>query len=197
MLSLVQSRLKEEGDMSYVSFHSGPKSVEIKGTEYHWAWELVNRLYKAVREVSGIDNEGDVHATLNTIIVMGSWPLQFLTCFAGLADPILWVRGRDRSWLADIIEEGLRIGILRTGMEDGKDVSLGWFELIDLLRETADLPVATTYSGNFGAGTALIKVGDSRLVTDFLNSLEEGRRIGPDNLGKPRFEGFKHGFKNT
>lgn len=189
--------------MGNVNFHSGKKSVEIHGVEYAYAWVLVDRLSHAAANLGHTplqDENGN--GAINTIIVMGSPPIQFLACFAGLGDPWFWVKGEHRAWLADVIEDGLRIGIFRYGITGGKPTSFGWDELIVLLRENAELPVVTTYSPNVGPITSMIKEGDSEPITAFLSELEQHederwRRIGPDNIGYPRFKGNHHAFESN
>jgi hypothetical protein len=159
---------------------------------------MVDSLYAAVAGYNQIQLQNDSNDALNTAIVMGSPPLQFLACFAGLADPYFWIRGEDRAWLAGVIEHGLEIGLMRTGNGD-----TGWEKLIVLLREQSRLPVVTTYSGNSGPVTSMIQAGNTRRIADLLAMLEKDEcgkflRVGPDNIAVPRFRGMLHAFhKNS
>lgn len=76
--------------MSCVKFHSGKKSVEVRGSEYLFAWNLAEEFYATIRELNEVQEEKqDDEKMLNTIIAIGSCPLSFLALFAGLVDPFL------------------------------------------------------------------------------------------------------------
>lgn len=183
--------------MSRIIFHSGPRSVEIHGSEYAYAWSLFDKLYAAMVDVNCIRPQDDGQAALNTAIVMGSPPLQFLACMAGMGDPWFWIEGKDRAWLADVIDQGYKLGVMREGLDgNGHRVSHGWEELAAFLREDAVLPIVTTYGSNFGPVTDLITEGDPEKVRKFVGTLPSCR-IGPDNLGELRFKGFAHAFQHN
>lgn len=201
MLSSSLTAPKDAETMGGVSFHSGKKSVQIHGCEYAYAWALVDKLSKAMADLNRVEKLDDGTA-LNTVIISGSPPIQFLVCFAGLGDPWFWIRGEDRAWLADIIEDGLKKGIMRRGFEDEKPITLGWDELIALLRKNSTIPVVTTYSTNCGPITSLIQRGNRAKIAAFLAKLEADhnerwRRVGPDNLHLPRFRAGQQVFEQN
>lgn len=75
---------------------------------------------------------------LNTVLRVGSCPARLLARLHGQCEVHAWVDGHNREWLAEIIEEGRRDGLMREDM--------GWESVADLLRSTASGPVVTSYS---------------------------------------------------
>lgn len=75
---------------------------------------------------------------LNTAYDCGSDPIKLMARLHGQCEIHTFVEGINRTWLADIIAEGLRIHVLRKEM--------GWPSVIDFLRERDDEPVVTSYS---------------------------------------------------
>lgn len=75
---------------------------------------------------------------LNTSMRLGSRPMRLMTRMHAQCEIHLWVDGPNRAWLADIIEEGRRDGLMRADM--------GWEAVVTLLRSRADEPVVTSYS---------------------------------------------------
>jgi len=77
-------------------------------------------------------------ATLNTAIVMGSDPIILSARLHGQCEIHTYIEGKNRNWLAGIIEQGRKSGILRSDS--------GWESAIEHLRERDDEPVVTSYS---------------------------------------------------
>ncbi|MGK3995050.1 hypothetical protein [Sorangium sp. So ce1024] len=75
---------------------------------------------------------------LNTCLVLGSDPLCFLARMHAQCEIHAWVDGPDRAWLAGIIDEGRRVGLMRDGQ--------GWDDVTALLRARSDEPVVMSYS---------------------------------------------------
>lgn len=76
--------------------------------------------------------------SLNTAIVLGSRPVKLLARIHGQCEIHAWVDGPNRAWLADIIEEGRKSGILRADR--------GWEGVVELLHQRDDEAVVTSYS---------------------------------------------------
>lgn len=91
---------------------------------------------------------------LNTALVVGSDPIKMAARLHGQCELHAWVAGRNRSWLANIISEGLDGGVFRRSL---KGHSTGWEELIAVLRSSDNGPVVTSYStsGQFPRLTAM------------------------------------------
>lgn len=91
----------------------------------------------------------------NTALVAGSDQIRLAAKLGGWAEAHTWVEGPDRAWLAEVMAEGLRTGVYRTGMwyastPDGprdQYADQGWGQVIDLLRAGDDGPVVASYSG--------------------------------------------------
>jgi hypothetical protein len=75
---------------------------------------------------------------LNTALVAGSDSIKLLARLHGQCELNAYVEGPDRDWLADIVEQGLETGVMRSNM--------GWAKVIQLLHSTSDVPVVTSYS---------------------------------------------------
>ena len=77
-------------------------------------------------------------ASLNTALVMGSDPIRLLARLHGQCEIHAYVEGPNREWLAGIISEGLRSGVMRGRCH--------WEDAVTLLRSGDDSPVVTSYS---------------------------------------------------
>jgi hypothetical protein len=75
---------------------------------------------------------------LNTVLRVGSRPVKLMARLHGQCEIHTWVDGPNRAWMASIIEEGLRDGIMRQKM--------GWESVIELLRKRDDEPIVTSFS---------------------------------------------------
>lgn len=90
---------------------------------------------------------GLLNVNLNTAIACGSRPIRLAAKLDGWCEQHAWFAGPDRAAVADIIDEGLRIGIFRDRLHiDGQWMNLGWSGVTALLRESDDAPVVTSYS---------------------------------------------------
>lgn len=78
------------------------------------------------------------NVALNTAMALGGDALKLCARLHAQCEIHAYVEGPNRAWLADIIEAGRRLGILRDKM--------GWEDVVRLLRERADEPVVTSYS---------------------------------------------------
>lgn len=78
------------------------------------------------------------HLNLNTAIAAGSTPIQLAAHIHARCELHCFIEGSHRWWVADVIEEGLTIGMYRQGM--------GWDSVQELLTETSDGPVVLSYS---------------------------------------------------
>lgn len=127
----------------------------------------------------------------DTAMLLGSRPVQFLACFMSLGkahgdlpNRHGYIEGEDRSWAADIIEEGLRTGVMRTTV---KQTPVGWQELIPLLRSSQSLPVIMVHPVSPHA-SALDSGWDE--AVRWVRTQEEILRISPQNLHTKRFTGI-------
>lgn len=77
-------------------------------------------------------------ALLNTCLVLGSEPLCFLARMHAQCEIHAWVDGPDRAWLAGVMGDGCRVGLMRDGQ--------GWDDVTALLRARSDEPVVMSYS---------------------------------------------------
>ena len=110
-------------------------------------------------EVAGVR----LHTTdvgLNTALACGSAPVQLAAKLYGWGEGHCWVDGKDRAWMADVIDKGLESGVLRRaiwyvdGVCDGpvawhpdrKLSNQGWEAVQEFLRSRGDGPVVLSYS---------------------------------------------------
>lgn len=81
--------------------------------------------------------------SLNTALIVGSDPIRLSARIHAQCEIHGWVDGRNRDWMAGIIEEGLSSGVFR----DARQTQYGnWPGVIALLRRTAETPVVMSYS---------------------------------------------------
>ena len=76
-------------------------------------------------------------------------PLRFLTRMHAQCELHAWVAGEDRRWLADLVEDGFRDGVMRAEFRrrpTDAPYLTGWRALVDALRRTAAHPVVMSYS---------------------------------------------------
>jgi len=81
------------------------------------------------------------HASLNTVLRIGSDPLKLIARLHGQCEVHAWVDGPNRAWLADIVEQGLDMGLYRRNMG-----YQGWSDVVEFLRADDKEPVVTSYS---------------------------------------------------
>lgn len=135
---------------------SGPRTYEpFRQLRSALDMRLGSRHAEGVFEVAGHRvNIADV--ILNTALVAGSPPIQLAAKLDGWCEIHAWVNGPDRAWLADVITEGLDVGIFRRGFwfADAPNApkdrwsDQGWDGVLELLRARADEPVVTSYSAS-------------------------------------------------
>ena len=75
----------------------------------------------------------------NTAMAIGNHVMAFIGKFAGAAAGHLLIEGHSKEWVAQIIRDGLGIGVLRSRM--------GWDDVIALLEAGDPEPVVTHFSG--------------------------------------------------
>lgn len=167
--------------------------------------------------------DGSAHrvssSLLNTAIAVGSRPVQLLARLHGQCEIHAWVDGKDRAWLAGVIDEGRRSGVLRARS--------GWEEVAELLRSRDDGEVVTSFSGcdQFPSPHVIGwappaecregREGDEddepvgadafygldpseqwRIGMEWLRAQRGARQITPENLSDPEFFGTGlNGFK--
>lgn len=88
---------------------------------------------------------------LNTVMQTGSDPLRMLARMAAQGGMHLTIPGEHRAWAADLIEQGLADGLLRTGMGWETPAYQGRYSthsVVSLLRDRADEPVVLASSTN-------------------------------------------------
>lgn len=98
---------------------------------------------------------------LNTAIKYGSDPVKLAARIHGQCEIHAFIEGKNRAWLAALMQQGLDAGIYRKGLwyvdrpthgepaarqSDRKWVDQGWDSVIALLRLRDDEPVALSYS---------------------------------------------------
>lgn len=91
---------------------------------------------------------------LNTALAVGSDPIRLSAKIHGTCEIHGFFEGKDRDWLAGLIEEGLEEGVFREEFkpnhESGKCYcgthSMGWIELIEQLRQSDEHAVVMSYS---------------------------------------------------
>ena len=160
--------------------HSPSGSIEIHGSERHYAASICSSLYmtalggtRHITEDNSIfhhlipkdeypwgcgmgESTVDIYmsnsnpvmyqgvkrdsfsAILNTAYVMGCDAIKLLARIHGQCEIHLYALGHYRAWLAEIIEEGVRVGIMRPNH--------GWEESIPFLTSTDTEPVVFSYS---------------------------------------------------
>lgn len=79
--------------------------------------------------------------TLNTVLRMGSAPMQLAARLHGQCEIHCYVEGPNRAWLADLIASGLKAGVFRNALvyqdplpTGGTIHSMGWDDVTALLR---------------------------------------------------------------
>lgn len=75
---------------------------------------------------------------LNTALTMGSDYVKLAARLHGQCEVHAWVAGKNRAWLARIVEQGVNSGFYRS--------DAGWVEVVNFLNENDVDPVVTSYS---------------------------------------------------
>jgi hypothetical protein len=92
---------------------------------------------------------------LNTVLAIGNDALKLAARLHGQCEIHAWVDGKNRAWLADMMQSGLDCGVFRRGFPfrdgPGPDAperwsTQGWEQVMALLRSSDDEPVVTSYS---------------------------------------------------
>jgi hypothetical protein len=91
---------------------------------------------------------------LNTACRVGNDAVKLAARIHGQCEIHCWCEGKDRAWLAGIIDQGLAAGIYRKALAPGKPgggreeghFPMGWDDVTALLRSRDDEPVVLSYS---------------------------------------------------
>ena len=83
--------------------------------------------------------------TLNTALALGSDPVKLFARLHAQCEIHCFVKGKNRNWLADIIEEGVGSGLYRDS-EYGQGTGPQWSNVVKLLRSSKKDPVVCSYS---------------------------------------------------
>lgn len=90
----------------------------------------------------GLTIDGEVHhpwhISLQTAVDVGGDPLNLFARIHATCEIHGYFAGEHRSWVADIIEQGRKIGLYRANM--------GWEGLVEFLRSNSTNPVVMSYS---------------------------------------------------
>jgi hypothetical protein len=82
--------------------------------------------------------------TLNTCMAVGNDATKLCARLHGQCEIHAYVEGPNRAWLAGVVREGIRCGLMRDG---GNEKERGqWSRLADWLEQRKDEPVVTSYS---------------------------------------------------
>lgn len=97
---------------------------------------------------------------VNTALAIGGDPVKLAARLIAQADGHgCWAEGEDRLWLAGIIDQGLKTGVLTARFRSYGDNGLwepaGWEDVTALLRARSDQPVVAVYSGSGGFPPAI------------------------------------------
>lgn len=126
-----------------------PKGSYLKNPEKNpqWGTHFCNALSYGISEFSldGVKINGFLLG-LNTAVAIGNDALKLLASIHGQCEVHAYVLGKNRAWMADVIENG-PLDIFRP--------DTGWADVVSLLRENDTEPVILSYSITEGVlGTA-------------------------------------------
>lgn len=137
-------------------------------------------------------------AGINTALVVGSDPVKLLARIHGQCESHCYVAGRNREWLANIIDQGVTVGVLRKNQ--------GWPALARRLRWRDDQPVVLSYSVTEQFPNNEIANCDENTwenisehdawdyAFDNLQQQSESLELKPDNWGSFYFDPGINGF---
>jgi len=80
---------------------------------------------------------------INTALALGNDAVRFLARMHGACEIHAWIDGRNRWWIANIIEDGLASGVMRTARQTQYE---NWPGVIAMLRNSSQSPVVMSYS---------------------------------------------------
>lgn len=90
---------------------------------------------------------------LNTAVRVGNDAVKLAARIHGQCEIHCWCEGKDRAWLAGIIDQGLALGVFRKSLAPGnpdgsrgEPYKMGWEDVTALLRSRDDEPVVMSYS---------------------------------------------------
>lgn len=100
--------------------------------------------WNAQLTVPGGEETNVLAMAANTAIAGGSDPLRLLARLDAQSELFVYILGADRAWIASIIEEGLKSGLMRTWGKESE--TGGWTSLAARLRTRDDENVVVSYS---------------------------------------------------
>lgn len=134
------------------------RGIQWPNTTYEAQKQLIRSLDVALRvqgiplQVAGVELASS-NIELNTALAVGNEPLALAAKIQGWCECHCWVEGPDRKWMADVIDDGLRIGMYRRGLwyepapgAEKQWAEQGWDGITSLLRSRDDEPVVLSYS---------------------------------------------------
>jgi len=139
--------------------------VESKVTNIIWAEH-----FRAAMEYGDLRlniNGKSVHAgdvILNTALLIGNDALKLMAIIDGQCEINAFVRGKNRAWMADIIEND-KSGVFRAGN--------GWEDVVGLLRESDEGTVFMSYTVTDSI--------DGKVFSDWFHSTIEERGLDADS----------------
>lgn len=117
------------------------QSVKSKMTQDFRSWSVTSG------DEGRLVVNGEFHrvfsTVLNTALVAGSGPIKLMARLHGQSELHCWVEGKNREWLASIIDKGFIQGVFRDRL---RGYSIGWEDVMTLLRSADDSPVVCSYS---------------------------------------------------
>lgn len=131
--------------------------------------------------VSGLDLQ------LNTALVAGSAPVQFLARLHGTCEIFGFIRDKNRAWLADLIDRGVSTGVMD---EDSRCPDNGWTALAKHLREgVGDVVMSYSVCSRFPPFDS--ERDETSDWDEAFAEIPKDLEISPETLGT---QGFGHGL---
>lgn len=127
---------------------------ELRRWRRSLALRLGSRVSDEVFQLPGGHTTSALNVALNTALLTGSDAIRLAAKVYGLSEQHGFIEGEDRAWCADVIEAALDAALYRRrryvadypGGPRTTLVDYGWDDVLALLRERDDGPVALSYS---------------------------------------------------
>ena len=138
--------IKENYELLKSAIHPGHYLANINDNKFndkYPAWEAIKTAISVgfgERPFLMLDNKpvNEWRLMLNTAMDIGSDPIKFFVRLHAQCEIHCYIKGRNRKWLSEIIEEGLKTSIYRE--------SAGWKGVIDFLLSNDKNTVVMSYS---------------------------------------------------